>query len=146
MNKFAIIILVIIVSCYLFISFFGNWGAKLNPKEAYKRWISNPIPSNVKIIDGYADVWQGAYGTVIFETDTATFDEISETYELSKDCKNAIYKTNRFFKNNLNDIGHLICFERTSPIQSGCSTCDHTYYSLFWDSKKNTAYFYGMED
>lgn len=111
---------------------------KMTADEVFRKFLTDPIPINVKIIEGGGTWWQGYSATLVFTTDKDTFNTLSLEYEVIPMKKAQLYFQYEFKKYTA-DLPNLICYYKRTDIKRGGDLY------LFWDEKNGKVFFYGRE-
>lgn len=100
----------------------------------FREFLADPMPQNVKIIDGSFVKWMDWSGNLIFETDKGTFDNLSADYTPFP----AEMVAGSYFERDIRFIPGVACFNKKVKLND--RMYDDCY--LYWDQNAQRAYFH----
>ncbi len=132
--------------------YFLMQGFKVSPKFIFKEYLADPIPKNVKIIEGEGFSWLGWRLSLIFTADADTIEKILSQYPSSPDCAKFDKYTNTyknlkeevksaFKKQDITLISNLTCYYKYKKLDEHDNILGEEVY-IFWDKERNRVFFY----
>ena len=112
-------------------------SAANNAETTFKSYIADPVPQEIKILDGNSTHWQGFSAYLIFKTNQEALQDITKGYT-NIPFEQVKAQAKGWFSEDITKNPNILCYYKRDDF-------NNSYY-LFWDREAQRAFFKGLEN